>query len=154
MLLRIASSAARGGAWMGAHIRLIPTQYPDPRTMGPDGAGVEATMARYGGGDQSVLRHWVTPWEGDWPPPKGVTILAFPSSEQALAWYHSPEYAPVRALRMATGRCDVILVDGLSADDPATTGQRDAWEIERIAELEAEAAQAHRNPASTASGPP
>jgi uncharacterized protein (DUF1330 family) len=154
MLLRIASSVDRGGARMVAHIILIPTQYPDPRTMGPYGEGVEATMARYGGGYQSVLRHRVTTLEGDWHPPKGVTILEFPSYDQALAWYHSPEYAPLRELRMATGRFDVILVDGVSEDDPATTGKLDAWEIERIAELEAEEGQAGQNQASTASGPP
>jgi uncharacterized protein (DUF1330 family) len=99
-------------------------------------------MALYGGGYQSVLRHRVTTLEGDWRPLKGVTILEFPSYEQALAWYHSPEYAPLRELRMATGRFDVILVDGISEDDPATTGKLDTWEIERIAELEAEEAQA------------
>ena len=81
---------------MVAHIILIPTQYPDPRTMGPYGEGVEATMARYGGGYQSVLRHRVTTLEGEWHPPKGVTILEFPSYEQALARYQSPEYAPLR----------------------------------------------------------
>ena len=90
--------------------------------MGPYGAGVEATMVRYGGGYQSVLRHRVTTLEGDWHPPKGVTILEFPSYEQALAWYHSPEYAPLRELRMATGRFDVILVDGISEDVQPTTG--------------------------------
>ena len=127
---------------MVAHIILVTKQYPDPRTMQPYYDGVEETMARYGGGYQSVTRHRVTPLEGDWHPPKGVTILEFPSYEQALAWYHSPEYAPLRELRMATGRFDVILVDGISPDDPVITGKLDAWEIERIAELEAEEAQA------------
>ena len=130
---------------MVAHIILVAKDYPDPRTMGPYGQGVEATMARYGGGYQSVLQHRVTTLEGDWHPPKGVTILEFPSYEQALAWYHSPEYAPLRELRMATGRFDVILIDGISEDDPATTGKLDAWEIERIAELEAQEAQAAPN---------
>jgi len=41
---------------------------------------------------------------------------------------------------MATGRFDVILVDGVSEDDPATTGKLDAGEIERMADLEAEEA--------------
>ena len=55
---------------------------------------------------------------------------------------------------MATGCFDGILGDGISEDDPATRGKLDAWEIERIAELEAEEAQARRDQASTASGPP
>ena len=49
---------------------------------------------------------------------------------------------PVARLRMATGRFDVILVDIVSEDGPATTGKLDHWEIERVAELEAEEAQA------------
>ena len=102
-------------------------------------------MARYGGGYQSVLRHRVTTLEGDWHPPKGVTILEFPSYEHALEWYHLAEYAPLRELRMATGRFDVILVDGVSEDDPVISGKLDAWEIERIAELEGEEAQARQN---------
>jgi hypothetical protein len=55
---------------------------------------------------------------------------------------------------MATGRFDVILVDGVGEDNPATTGKLDAWEIERIAELEAEEARARQDQASAASGPP
>ena len=109
---------------MVAHILLIPTQYPDPRTMGPYGEGVEETMAHYGGGYQSVLRHRVTTLEGDWHPPKGVTILEFPSYEHALEWYHSAEYAPLRELRMATGRFDVILVDGVSDSEIDLTTTR------------------------------
>ena len=127
---------------MVAHIILVAKHYPDPRTMGPYGAGVEATMARYGGGYQSVLRHRVTTLEGDWHPPKGVTILEFPSYEQALAWYYSPEYAPLLELRKKTGRFDVILVDGLADGESGSTGRLDPWEIERIAELEAQEAQA------------
>ena len=43
---------------------------------------------------------------------------------------------------MAAGRFDVILIDGISEDNPETTGKLDAWEIERIAELEAEETRA------------
>jgi hypothetical protein len=35
-----------------------------------------------------------------------------------------------------------VLVDGISEDDPANSGMLDEWEIERIAELEPEEAQA------------
>ncbi len=35
---------------MAAHIILVTKQYPDARTMQPYYDGVEATMARYGGG--------------------------------------------------------------------------------------------------------
>jgi len=122
---------------MAAHIILVAKEYPDPRTMGPYGKNVEATMALYGGGYQCGLRHRVTTLEGEWHPDKGVTIIEFPSYDQALAWYHSAEYAPLRELRQKTGRFDVILVDGLAEGEPNATGRPDAWEIERIAELEA-----------------
>lgn len=132
---------------MVAHIILVAKQYPDPRTMGPYAEHVEETMALFGGGYQSVLRHRVTVLEGDWNPPKGVTILEFPSYEQALAWYQSPEYAPLLELRKKTGRFDTILVDGLGGDQSVVTGGLDPWEIERIAELEAEEQRATGNPA-------
>lgn len=122
---------------MVAHIILVTKEYPDPREMDPYFRGVAETMARYGGGYQAVPRHRVTRLEGDWLPPKGITILEFPSYDQALAWYQSPEYAPLLALRTNKGRFDTILVDGVSADDPVSTGKPDPWEIERIAELEA-----------------
>ena len=123
---------------MAAHIILVTREYPDPREMGPFAAHVRETMARYGGGYQAFPRHRVTTLEGDWLPPKGMTILEFPSYDQALAWYQSEEYAPLLALRTHRGRFDTVLVDGISAADPDTPGKLDPWEIERIAELEAE----------------
>jgi hypothetical protein len=33
--------------------------------------------------------------------------------EQARAWYHSPEYAPLLAWRKARGRFNLLLVDGM-----------------------------------------
>jgi uncharacterized protein (DUF1330 family) len=112
--------------------------------MDPYYKGVEATMALYSGGYRSLPRHHVTTLEGDWHPDKGVVILEFPSHERALAWYHSPEYAPLLELRNKTGRMNMILVDGLGEDEAVGTGQPDPWEIERIAELEALEARAQR----------
>ena len=124
---------------MAAHIILIPKENPDPREMQPYYDHVEETMATYGGGYQSVGRSRVTVLEGDWQPPKGsIVILEFPSYDQALAWYHSPEYAPLLKLRTHRGRFNTVLVDGFNPGDPVKTGRLDQWEIERIAELEAE----------------
>jgi uncharacterized protein (DUF1330 family) len=121
-----------------AHIIAIPKEFPDPREMGPYYEHVEETMARYSGGYQAIPRHRVTVLEGDWLPAKGVVILEFPSYEQALARYHSEAYAPLLALRRHRGRFDMILVDGLSADDTVQIEGPEAWEVARIAELEAE----------------
>ncbi len=79
---------------------------------------IEGVLPQYGGRYRSLIRHRVETLEGDWLPPHGVVILEFPSFEQAKAWNHSREYAPLREIRMAGDRWDLIVVDGL--DDAET----------------------------------
>jgi uncharacterized protein (DUF1330 family) len=73
--------------------------------------GVPATIASYGGrylargGQTRVL-------EGAWSP-KRCVILEFPSLAQAEAWWASPEYQPLRAIREACTRSNLILTEGL-----------------------------------------
>ncbi|WP_237215120.1 DUF1330 domain-containing protein [Falsiroseomonas oryziterrae] len=43
---------------------------------------------------------------------KRLVILEFPSMAAAQAFYASPDYAPLLALRLATTRSDVVLVEG------------------------------------------
>ena len=107
---------------MVAHIILIPTQYPDPRTMGPYGAGVEATMARYGGGYQSVLRHRVTTLEGR-PPAERRHHPRIPQLRAGAGLVPLAGVRPVRELRMATGRFDVILGRWRQRRRSSTTGK-------------------------------
>ena len=72
---------------------------------------VPATIAAYGGrflvrgGALEVL-------EGAWSP-KRCVILEFPSLEQAKAWYNSPEYKPLLALRERSATTNLILVEGV-----------------------------------------
>jgi uncharacterized protein (DUF1330 family) len=49
--------------------------------------------------------------EGGWTP-KRIVVLEFPSYEQALKWYRSPEYAPLIRLRQSASRGKLILVEG------------------------------------------
>lgn len=69
------------------------------------------TLAAYGGrflvrgGKVEVL-------EGSWTP-KRFVIVEFPSVEKAREWWNSAEYAPPKALRQATSRTDMILVEGI-----------------------------------------
>jgi uncharacterized protein (DUF1330 family) len=42
-----------------------------------------------------------------------VIVLEFPSSDQALAWYESEEYAPARRQRLASSDAEMILVEGV-----------------------------------------
>jgi len=52
--------------------------------------------------------------EGHWVPPR-LTVLSFPSFEVARAWYHSPTYTAVRALREgSTEVFNMVLVEGLA----------------------------------------
>jgi uncharacterized protein (DUF1330 family) len=129
---------------MVAHIMSVPHVLSDPREAGPYYDGVAATMALYGGGYQSLPGHRVTTLEGAWHPAKGVAILEFPSYERAWARDHSPEYTPLRELRTTTGRNDIILVDGLGADDTERRARWAAMKRARSAELEAQEAHAQR----------
>jgi uncharacterized protein (DUF1330 family) len=44
--------------------------------------------------------------------PKRMVLLEFPSYEQALKWYRSPEYAPLITLRQKASKGRLILVEG------------------------------------------
>jgi uncharacterized protein (DUF1330 family) len=72
---------------------------------------VPATVAEYGGrylvrgGSVQVL-------EGDWHPQR-LALLEFPSVEQALAWWNSASYGPVKAIRQRSTRTKLIVVEGL-----------------------------------------
>lgn len=70
-----------------------------------------ATLEPYGGkfivrgGNAETL-------EGDWQP-KRFVIIEFPSSEQAKAWYNSPEYTAIIGMRHRSANSRMILVQGV-----------------------------------------
>lgn len=97
---------------MPAFVIAIPEEL-SPEPMVTYRENVEGAMAVYGGRYRALIRHQVETLEGDWLPPLGVVVLEFPSYEQAKAWYHSPEYAPLRRIRMTGDRWNIIVVDGL-----------------------------------------
>jgi uncharacterized protein (DUF1330 family) len=114
----------------------------DPRRMRPYQEQVEATMARYGGRYRTLFRHRLEVLEGDWRPSPGLIVLEFPSFEQALAWRHSPEYAPLRALRQQHERFDMILVDRLEDEQTLLgLGVLSPAEQARVNDLEAKEQQ-------------
>ena len=69
-----------------------------------------ATVAAFGGrylargGAVQVL-------EGDWQPGR-LVILEFPDVATAKAWLESEAYREPRALRQATARSNMVLIDG------------------------------------------
>lgn len=42
-----------------------------------------------------------------------VVLASFPSREQALAWYHSPAYQAIAAIRRRAAEADIIMTEGL-----------------------------------------
>ena len=63
------------------------------------------------GGRYLVRGGAVTSLEGDWNPGRFV-LLEFPSAARAKEWWDSELYRPIKAIRHATARSQMILVEG------------------------------------------
>jgi len=50
--------------------------------------------------------------EGDLWRPTRMVIIEFPDMEKARAFFNSEEYQPVKALRHASAKCTLALIDG------------------------------------------
>jgi uncharacterized protein (DUF1330 family) len=86
---------------------LDPVRYEEYRRQAP--ASIAAYGGRYlaRGGNTEVL-------EGEWRP-KRLVILEFPDMERGRAWLRSQEYAPAVAIRHATARTNMVLIEGVEA---------------------------------------
>ena len=72
---------------------------------------VPATIEAYGG--RYLARGGATDvLEGAWSP-KRCVIVEFPDMERFRAWWSSPEYAPIRAIRQRTTRSHLVVTQGL-----------------------------------------
>jgi uncharacterized protein (DUF1330 family) len=85
----------------------------DPAEMEQYREGVGAVVAQYGGRYLAVAPPVM--FEGEHQPHGGV-LIEFPSVEQARAWYDSPEYAGLKALRERSARTIGMLVEGPPAE--------------------------------------
>ena len=82
-----------------------PVRYENYKAMVPP------SLETYGG--RFLVRGGkVETLEGDWSP-KRLVMVEFPSAEQAKAWWASEEYAEAKALRQATARTQMIVVEGV-----------------------------------------
>jgi len=80
-------------------------RYEDYKAMVPP------SLEAYGG--RFVVRGGkVETLEGDWAP-KRFVMVEFPSVERAKAWWASEEYAEAKALRQATAKTQMIVVQGV-----------------------------------------
>ena len=71
---------------------------------------VAETIAKYGG--KYVVRGGkIEGLEGDWSP-KRLVVLEFPSMERAKEWHSSPEYIPVKEIRLRSTNTKLVLVEG------------------------------------------
>jgi uncharacterized protein (DUF1330 family) len=83
----------------------------DPTTMEEYRKQVPATVARYGG--RFLVRGGAHETiEGEWKPNR-LVILEFPTMEQARRWYDSEEYREPKALRIKSGRTNLVMVEGV-----------------------------------------
>lgn len=79
--------------------------------------GIDATLAPFGG---RFLVHGGSKieLEGAWS--EDLIVIAFPDIAAALAWYESPAYRAILALRTENSRGDVVIVKGVASDHRAT----------------------------------
>ena len=83
----------------------------DPATYERYKSLTPGSLAPYGG--RFLVRGGTTETlEGSWDPQR-IVILEFPDVEAARAWWASPEYAEARALRQASARTQMLLVEGV-----------------------------------------
>jgi uncharacterized protein (DUF1330 family) len=100
---------------------LANVRFNNPERARAYGQQVPATIAQYGG---CYLARGGTAEqiEGVWPA-HYLTLLAFPSLEQAKHWYASAEYGAIRSVRWANAESQLIFFEGVddAAHEPANT---------------------------------
>lgn len=115
---------------MSAYCFFDVREITDPPKVAEYQKHVAATVERYGG-RYAVLGGKVDPVEGDWQPVFPV-IVEFASLEQAHRWYDSPEYRPLRALRLAATRSHAVFIEGHASagegNHPATRSPADVYD--------------------------
>ena len=73
---------------------------------------VPETLAPFRGSFHYVVRGGKTQaLEGQ--PPKGIVVIAFDSTEKALAWYNSPAYQAIKPLRQGASVTRMFMAEGL-----------------------------------------
>jgi uncharacterized protein (DUF1330 family) len=73
---------------------------------------VPETLAPFRGSFHYVVRGGKTQaLEGQ--PPKSIVVLAFDSTEKALAWYNSPAYEAIKPIRQGASVSRMFMAEGL-----------------------------------------
>lgn len=86
-------------------------QVTDAELYASYAARASATIAAHGG--EYLARGGAThTLEGEVPAGR-VVVIRFPSVEAATAWYYSPEYAELRAIRQKAAHGSLFITTGL-----------------------------------------
>jgi len=108
-----------GGMDMAAYV-IVDIQITDPRTYETYKEKACSSVHAFGG--RYLARGGVVETlEGSWKPGRTV-VLEFPSVQKAREWWGSELYAPIKAIRHASARTQMVLVEG--ADDPSQGEKR------------------------------
>lgn len=85
-------------------------------------AYVRTFMAVFRNFDGQVLvaQDAPSPIEGTWPYDRTI-LLSFPTREEALRWYESPEYQAIVVHRFNGTTSNVVMLDGLLSATPGRT---------------------------------
>ena len=93
---------------------IVESQISNPEAFKAYMAAAPAVTKAFGG-DYLARGGRLEVLEGDWQPPR-ITVLRYPSFEQAKAMYDSPAYVQARSLRKgATALFNMVLVEGVDA---------------------------------------
>jgi uncharacterized protein (DUF1330 family) len=88
----------------------VNVEITDPEGFKEYSKAVGATVTAYGG--RYLARGGLTQVvEGAWSP-KRVVILEFSDIARIRAWYQSPEYQPLIAIRQRTSNMELTIIDG------------------------------------------
>lgn len=90
----------------------------DADKFGEYAAGAGAMLGEHGVSVMSATNK-IELLDGAWDR-KRVTVLKFPSLEVAHTFWNSAEYAPWKTLRESCSSADIVLVEGLIDEDPAS----------------------------------
>jgi uncharacterized protein (DUF1330 family) len=86
----------------------------DPAALKTYGAKIQETLAPFNGHYHFVVAGGkAESLDGD-PPPKGIVVIAFDSSEQAHAWYSSPAYQAIKPIRQAAVKGRMFIVESVA----------------------------------------
>ena len=99
---------------MAAAYLIVESQISDPEAFQRYMAAAPA-VAKAFGGEYLVRGGKMVVLEGDWTPPR-LTVLRYPSFDEAKAMYDSPGYVAARQLRHGATACfNMVLVEGVEA---------------------------------------